>query len=306
MRGGRGGPPPRPVGGRGGPRPGRARRPAAGPRRGASAHDRRPRRRPRRRRSHALATPGPSRPRLGRAGGAPRARRPRGRLVHAAADGTPARARASRLAGEGSPGLRAGRAGRDRRPPAGPALARAAAVGPAAAGPLPADRLRARGRGPLRVAHRQRGLGGRRLLGAAARRPRLAAPAPVRARGLRRSRDRREPVGARVRRHPGARGRRLRRPVGPAPSRTRGRRRHVERGGQPNRCSRPGSASHGWRVPGSRAGASWCASVSWRLRAPPDRSSRSRRRRPRRRVSTGRCPPSGSRPARAWSPAASS
>ena len=171
----------------------------------------------------ALAAPGPARPRLGRARARssrspasgpprPRRRRPTGLLPGLALLASPAKGALvfAPVALVGIVGLL-----RALRPPA-----RRLWDQPSA-GPPPADRLRPRGRGPLRVARRRRGLGRRRLLGAAARRPRLAAAAPVRARGLRRSRDRREPAGARVGRRPGARGRHLRRPLGPAPPGTR-------------------------------------------------------------------------------------
>ena len=203
--------------------------------------------------------------------------------------------------------LRAGRAGRDRRPPAGPALARAAAAGGTAFWLLPADRLRARGRGRLRVAHRQPGAGRPATSGGPGPLPRLAAPAPVRARGLRRSRDRR---GARRRSCPLSS-----RCSGPSPTTAGGSRIH----------SGPAGGAATWNVEGSpipvpgqgarrTGGASRARGPAPRgaracrgaFRAPPDRSSRRRRRCPRRRVSTVMMSAAGSRPAHAWSPAASS
>ncbi len=155
------------------PGPAVAGRPAARPRRGAPALDDGPRARARPCRSRALAAGGPARARLGRPGRPGRARVPgRGaRRRH----GDPGRGCAARLPGEGCPRLRAGRARRARRARARAARARPPPLGPAGAGPAAAGRVRARRGGALHLARGRRGLGDRRLLGAAVGGSRLAA-----------------------------------------------------------------------------------------------------------------------------------
>ena len=276
-------------GGRGGPRPLSPACPSASPSRSSLPRSalvaRAPRGRP-----PALAGEGPARARVGAAGRASRAHGRR--LLVGPGARRPGPPRASRLAGEGSARLRSRRARGARRPPARPARARPAPVGPAAAGSPPADRLRPRGRGPPRVARRDRGLGRRRLLGAALGGPRLAAPAPVRPRGLRGPEGRREPARRGVGRHPGSRRRFLRRPVGPPSPRLRGAS-WMRRPGMSSAARSRSRLASGRRIspsPPSRAVASSRAGAWWRPRAPPARTCRSERRRPLRRASSGRSP----------------